>query len=37
MNLDAVREELVKDIALAGKKGRGLKEWLEYVDDLKLF
>lgn len=37
VNLDVVREELVKDIALAGQKGRGLKEWLDYVDDLKMF
>jgi hypothetical protein len=28
---------LAKDIPLAGKKGRGLQEWLEYFDDMTMF
>lgn len=35
--MDAVREQLVQDIQLAGKKGRGLKEWLNYFDDMTMF
>ncbi|CAD8073214.1 unnamed protein product [Paramecium primaurelia] len=37
VNMDAIREQLVQDIQLAGKKGRGLKEWLQYFDDMTMF
>jgi hypothetical protein len=38
VNLDAVKERVGKtEIPLAGKKGRGIEEFLLYEKDLNLF